>query len=82
MDSSFEFIGENTLVVDIHNFRVLEAKYYLERLIKEMDISKYDELIIIHGYNKGQNLKIWFIKILEAKGLIEKLITGIKVEPV
>lgn len=49
--SSFE-----TLTVDLHNMKVWDAWEYLDRFIA-LTPKGVNEVVVIHGYNNGTNLK-------------------------
>lgn len=53
----YDFKDEEIILVDIHQYDVLEAKYYLERMLADIDNSKTREVIVIHGYNRGKVLQ-------------------------
>lgn len=53
----YDFREEEIILIDIHKYDVLEAKYYLERLIANIDNSKIKEVVVIHGYNRGKVLQ-------------------------
>lgn len=46
---------ESRVTIDLHNMELLEAKYYLDKLFETLpeDIL---EVVVIHGYRKGQVL--------------------------
>ncbi len=45
-----------TKTIDIHGYTVEEARTYIEKTIAKLD-SKVTELIVVHGYHGGNNLK-------------------------
>jgi len=47
------YADENTIVIDVHNFKVLEAKCYIEKVLAKLDTKQVNEIIVIHGYNNG-----------------------------
>ena len=46
---------EDKLQIDLHDMQVLEAKYYLDKLITTAP-SNIKEIVVIHGYKKGHAL--------------------------
>lgn len=46
---------ENKVTIDLHDMELLEARYYLDKLFETLpdDIL---EVVVIHGYRKGQVL--------------------------
>lgn len=53
----YDFKEEEIILFDIHKYDVLEAKYYLERMLADIDNLKIREVIVIHGYNRGKVLQ-------------------------
>lgn len=53
----YDFKDEEIILIDIHQYDVLEAKYYLERMLVDIDNLKIREVIVIHGYNRGKVLQ-------------------------
>jgi len=49
MDGLGIYSDENTMVIDVHDFKVLEAKCYLEKLLAKIDTNTINEVIVIHG---------------------------------
>ena len=46
---------EDKLEINLHDMQVLEAEYYLDKLITTAP-SNIKEIVVIHGYKKGQAL--------------------------
>lgn len=46
---------EDKLEINLHNMQVLEAEYYLDKFITTAP-ANIKEIIVIHGYKKGQAL--------------------------
>ncbi len=46
---------EDKLEINLHNMQVAEAKYYLDNFITTAP-ANIKEIIVIHGYKKGQAL--------------------------
>lgn len=46
---------EDRLEINLHNMQVEEAKYFLEKLITTAP-ENIKEIVVIHGYKKGQAL--------------------------
>ena len=55
MQEDFLISKEDKLEIDLHDMQVLEAEYYLDKLITTAP-SNIKEIIVIHGYKKGQVL--------------------------
>ena len=53
----YDFKEEEIILIDIHKYDVLKAKYYLERMLVDIDNLKIREVIVIHGYNRGKVLQ-------------------------
>lgn len=53
--SSSETRPHEVYTVDIHNYYVVEAKYYLERLLVNLP-AEISEVVVIHGYRGGNDL--------------------------
>lgn len=53
----YNFREGEIISIDIHKYDVVQAKYYLERLIVNIDNSKIKEMVVIHGYNRGNVLQ-------------------------
>ena len=46
---------EDKLEINLHNMQVLEAEYYLDKFITTAP-ANIKEIVVIHGYKKGQAL--------------------------
>lgn len=46
---------DNSLEVDIHGMTVIEAKNYLHKFFKNLNLN-IEEVIVIHGNNRGDKL--------------------------
>ena len=55
MQEDFLIPEEDKLEIDLHDMQVLEAEYYLDKLITTAS-ENIKEIIVIHGYKKGQAL--------------------------
>ena len=55
MQEDFLIPEEDKLEINLHDMQVLEAEYYLDKLITTAP-SNIKEIIVIHGYKKGQAL--------------------------
>ena len=55
MREDFLIPEEDKLEIDLHDMQVLEAEYYLDKLITTAP-ENIKEIIVIHGYKKGQAL--------------------------
>ena len=68
------FIPEkDKLEINLHNMQVAEAEYYLDKLITTAP-SNVKEIIVIHGYKKGQALLNMVRKDFKHPRLKEKVI--------
>lgn len=52
----FEFKQSEIKEVDIHKMQTWEAKYFLERLLANID-PHIKEVVVIHGYRRGNALR-------------------------
>ncbi len=48
-------LEEDKVTIDLHDMELLEATYHLEKLFETLP-SNIKEVIVIHGYHKGQVL--------------------------
>ena len=55
MQEDFLIPEEDKLEIDLHDMQVAEAEYYLDKLITTAP-ANIKEIIVIHGYKKGQAL--------------------------
>lgn len=46
---------DKIITIDLHNMELLEARYYLEKLFETLS-EDIKEIVVIHGYRKGQIL--------------------------
>lgn len=46
---------EERVTIDLHDMELLEATYHLEKLFETLPIN-IKEIVVIHGYHKGQVL--------------------------
>lgn len=46
---------EEKIILDLHDMQEDEARFYLERAIETAE-SKVKEIVVIHGYRKGQTI--------------------------
>lgn len=49
------FTEEKRVTIDLHDMELLEATYYLEKLFETLP-ENIKEVVVIHGYHKGQVL--------------------------
>lgn len=49
------FTEEERVTIDLHDMKLLEATYHLEKLFETLP-ENIKEVIVIHGYHKGQVL--------------------------
>lgn len=45
--------GDEKIIIDLHDLQKDEARFYLERAIDTAE-DKIKEIVVIHGYRKGQ----------------------------
>lgn len=64
---------EDKLEINLHDMQVLEAEYYLDRFITTAP-QNIKEIIVIHGYKKGQALLNMVRKDFKHPRLKEKVI--------
>ena len=55
MQEDFLIPEEDKLEINLHDMQVLEAEYYLDKFITTAP-ANIREIIVIHGYKKGQAL--------------------------
>ena len=55
MNEDFLISEDDKLEIDLHDMQVLEAEYYLDKFITTAP-DNIKEIIVIHGYKKGQAL--------------------------
>lgn len=55
MNEDFLIPEENKLEIDLHDMQVAEAEYYLDKFITTAP-ENIQEIIVVHGYKKGQAL--------------------------
>ena len=55
MDEDFFISEEDKLTIDLHDMQLLEAEFYLEKLITSAP-KNIKEITVVHGYRKGQVL--------------------------
>ena len=72
--NTFDLKQNEVQEVDIHNMQTWEAKYYLERLLVEVD-STIKELVVIHGYHGGTALMNVVRKELRSKKIKRRFIS-------
>jgi len=53
MNSKFK--SEDILTVDLHNMKTAEAKKFLEMYVERAP-KEVKEIVVIHGYRRGQSL--------------------------
>ena len=54
LDDMFIPSDEKT-ILDLHNMEVEEARFYLEKAIDTAEY-KIKEIVVVHGYRKGQTI--------------------------
>lgn len=64
---------EDKLEINLHDMQVLEAEYYLDKFITTAP-QNIKEIIVIHGYKKGQALLNMVRKDFKHPRLKEKVI--------
>ena len=72
--------------VDIHNYKIEEAKKYLERLIVSIN-PEIKEIFVIHGYHRGDALQNMVRNDLKSKRISKRIlslnpgVTSLIIEP-
>lgn len=51
-----KYEADNTLVIDLHNMTVEDAKRQLERMVMAAP-ANVKEITVIHGYHRGKQLR-------------------------
>lgn len=69
----YTFNEKEILTVDIHKYTKLDAKFYLERLLVNVEPS-IKEIIVIHGYHNGIALQTMVRKELKSKRIKRRFI--------
>ena len=68
------FIAEDEkIILDLHNMQVDEARFYLENAINTATY-KIKEIVVIHGYHKGQTILNMVRKEFKHKRIEKKVI--------
>ena len=73
MQEDFLIPEEDKLEIDLHDMQVPEAKYYLEKLITTAP-ENIQEIIVVHGYKKGQAILNMVRKDFKHKRITKKVI--------
>lgn len=55
MSSDIFITNEERIILDLHDMQEDEARFYLERAIETAEL-KIKEIVVIHGYRKGQTI--------------------------
>lgn len=64
---------EERIILDLHDMQVEEAEFYLERTIDTAE-EKIKEIVVIHGYHKGQSILNMVRKEFQHKKIAKKVI--------
>lgn len=65
--------NDERLIIDLHDMQALEAQYYLDKFITTAP-QNIKEIIVIHGYKKGQVLLNMVRKEFKHKRISKKVI--------
>ena len=65
---------DNSLEVDLHAMTVMEAKSYLQKILKNLSIN-ITEVIVIHGNNRGDKLANMVRKEFKHKRIDRKILS-------
>lgn len=65
---------DNSLEVDIHGMTVTEAKSYLHKIFKNLSL-RVEEVVIIHGNNRGDKLANMVRKEFKHKRVERKILS-------
>lgn len=55
MQSDMFITNEERIILDLHDMQEDEARFYLERAIETAE-AKIKEIVVVHGYRKGQTI--------------------------
>ncbi len=55
MSSDIFITNEERIILDLHDMQEDEARFYLERAIDTAE-PKIKEIVVVHGYRKGQTI--------------------------
>ena len=55
MSSDIFITNEERIILDLHDMQEDEARFYLERAIDTAE-EKIKEIVVVHGYRKGQTI--------------------------
>lgn len=73
MEEDMFITDEERIVLDLHDMQQDEARFYLERAIDTADY-KIKEIVVIHGYRKGQTILNMIRKDFKHKRIEKKII--------
>ena len=65
--------NEERIVLDLHNMQEDEARFYLEKAIDTANY-KIKEIVVVHGYRKGQTILNMVRKEFKHKKIEKKVI--------
>ena len=65
---------DKRIIIDLHNMELLEARYYLDKLFETLP-EDIQEVVVIHGYRKGQVLLNMVRKDFKNHRIKQKVIT-------
>lgn len=55
MHSDMFITNEERIILDLHDMQEDEARFYLEKAIETAE-AKIKEIVVVHGYRKGQTI--------------------------
>ncbi len=73
MDEDMFITDEERIVLDLHDMQEDEARFYLERAIDTAEY-KIKEIVVVHGYRKGQTILNMVRKNFNHKRIEKKVI--------
>lgn len=73
MNDDMFITDEERIIVDLHNMQEDEARFYLEKAIDTAE-DKIKEIVVVHGYRKGQTILNMVRKEFRHKKIEKKII--------
>lgn len=73
MNDDMFITDDERIILDLHDMQEIEAKFYLERTIETAE-DKIKEIVVVHGYRKGQTILNMVRKDFKHKRIEKKVI--------
>lgn len=73
MEGDMFITDEERIILDLHDMQEDEARFYLEKTIDTAE-EKIKEIVVIHGYRKGQTILNMIRKEFKHKRIEKKVI--------